>query len=164
MAPWRQHRRSTAVSPSTLCTLAFPASFFFFFPSSPPLFVPSLSLAANHPCDLGQRVVTQVHSVAAACCASRNNRSATSPRRVPSQQATLRRRVTAGGHFQYGDTRTAAYGMRKEARPPSFPSTTQATRSQRFVRCHVITGRRTGCVLIGRHGDVCRASLKCELK
>lgn len=116
-------------------TLAFPASpfsllrsFFFLsllFPLHRRSFAPSLFLSlATVPCDLSQRAACRHASAsrprdvlrARRCCFS-----ATNPRRVPSQQATLRRRVTAGGHFQYGGY---AHGMRdarrEEARPPSY--------------------------------------------
>jgi len=35
------------------------------------------------------------------------------PRRVPSQQATLHKRMTAGGHFQYGNTRMRLWDVRR---------------------------------------------------
>lgn len=63
-------------------------------------------------------------------CPSNDRTCLTFPlsRRVPSQQATLRARVTAGGHFLYGNTHTRC------ARRPNHPSVHPSSDPSRVMR------------------------------
>lgn len=107
MALWKQHRggpvaarRALVLSRATLCL---------------PLF---LSRALGDPVELSQRAARRYVISLRSCgvLARLENRPAPNSRRVPSQQAALRCRVTAGSHFPYGNTRK----MREEA--PTTPS------------------------------------------
>lgn len=165
MAPWNQQSSMGPPSPGAphTRTLAFPAPFFFSFFFS---FLSSLSLAptlflslTTIPCDLRQRAPRRHVSASRPrdVLHAQRSRPATNPRRVPSQQATLRRRVTAGGHFQYG---VYAYVWDAQGSPTTLLSvpTPAAAHRARFVRRHVVrAGARS---LVDTRGPI-RGNVHC---